>query len=202
MERDELGFALLLSVPVAAGVAAGVLKQTLGSRPLLAGATGLLIGGAVFGIVALAVRTRGPPDGEATATVLRDRIVPDSGEASPQDLLLGASVGAFVTVFLWYIPLSPLLGGAAAGYLQGGTPVDARRAGALAGALVPVMILLFALVAFLIAGARVFGRFPFGPAVAVAVSVLGVAYAVGLGAVGGWVGGLAREDERRWGNEV
>lgn len=202
MDRDELGIALLLSVPVAVGVAAGVLKQTLGSQPLLAGVTGLVVGGAVFGLVAGAVRARTAPESPNPPRTLGDRIVPEGGETSPEDLLLGAGVGAFVSVFLWYIPLSPLLGGAVAGFLQGGTVDDARRAGMLSGALIPAFVLLFALAAFLIAGARVFGRFPFGPGIAAAVSVVGVVYAVGLGTAGGWLGGIALQDERRWGNEV
>lgn len=202
MDRDELAMGLLLSVPVAVGVAAGVLKQTLGSRPLLAGATGFVVGGAVFGLVAVAVRARTATDSPTSIRSLGDRLTPESGEADTQDLLLGASVGALVAVFLWYIPLSPLLGGAAAGFLQGGTQADARRAGTLSGALVPAIVLLFALAAFLVAGAQVFGRFPFGPAVAVAVSIVGVVYSVGLGTVGGWLGGLALADERVWGNRV
>lgn len=210
MDREELGVALLLSLPVAVGVAVGVLKQTLGSQPLVAAAAGLGAGGLVFGLVTLAGASgagRAPPARvrELAGRGLRDlggRVVPEARAATRMDLLMGASMGALLSVFLWYIPLSPLLGGAAAGFLQGSSRRDARTAGALSGALVPVVVLLFAVGAFLVAGAQVFGRFPFGPLVASGLAVVGVVYAVGLGTVGGWLGGLALEDERRWGSEV
>lgn len=201
MDRDELAVALVLSVPVAVGVAAGVLKQTLGSKPLLAGATGLTVGAGVFGLIALSVRDQTAPADSTPNRSIWGRLVARTGEAASRDVLLGAGVGAFVTVFIWYIPLSPLLGGATAGFLQGDTTEDARRAGFLSGALVPIVVLLFALVAFGFAGAQVFGRFPFGPGVAAAVSVAGIVYAVGLGTVGGWIGGLALEDEPQYSAE-
>jgi hypothetical protein len=202
MNRGELGMVLLLSVPVAVGVAAGVLKQTLGSQPLVAVAAGLATGCLVFAIAGAAASTReggGGPDRIQRAV---EQVVPEPAEATGRDLLVGAGVGAFVAVFLWYIPLSPLLGGAAAGFLQGGSRADALTAGTLSGVLIPVVALLFGIVAFLVAGAQVFGRFPFGPGVAAGLAVVGVVYAVGLGTVGGWLGGLALRDERRWGNEV
>lgn len=203
MDREDVAIALVLSVPVAAGVATGVLKQTLGSQPLVAAAAGLTAGGAVFGLVALAARRRGTDtDSPSRLQSLAAGIIPEPRETSQRDLLLGAGVGAVVTVFLWYIPLSPVLGGAAAGFVQGGTREDARTAGTLSGALVPVIALVVGLTGFLLFGATVFGRFPFGPAAAVGLAVVGIVYAVGMGTVGGWLGGLALRDERRWGNEV
>lgn len=202
MDREELGVALLLAVPVAAGVTLGALKQTLGSQPLVALGLGVTLGAVVFAVVALAVG-RSPDLGLSPRwRSLVQRLTPEPREATSTDILLGAGMGALVTVFLWYIPLSPLLGGAAAGFLQGGSREDARTAGTLSGALVPLVALVVAVVAFLVAGAQVFGRFPFGPLVAIALGFLGVVYAVGLGAAGGWLGGLALADERRWGREV
>jgi len=201
MDRRELAFALLLSVPVGVGVAAGVLKQTLGSQPLVAAAAGLVAGALVFAVVAASALT-GADDGPSRLQKFVERLVPETTEATETDVLLGAGVGAVVTVFLWYIPLSPLLGGAAAGFLQGGSQADARTAGTLSGALVPAVALVVALGAFLVAGAQVFGRFPFGPVVAAGIAVVAVVYAVGLGTVGGWVGGQILADEREWGNRV
>lgn len=196
MDREELAIALVLSVPVGAGVALAFLKTTLGSWPVASGLAGLVAGGLVFGVIWLAVS--GAPDEGRPEAVRRvaERVVPEPRAARPADLLLGAGVGALVTVFLWYIPLSPLIGGVAAGFLQGGSRDDARTAGLLSGALVPLVALVVAVLAFLVAGSRVFGQFPFGPAVAALVSLAAVAYALGLGLIGGWLGGLFLEDER------
>lgn len=202
MNREVLGVGLLVSLPVAVGVATGVLKQTLGSLPLLAGAAGLTAGGAVFGLVALAGRDQNSRDDPDRLRSLGDRLLPASRQASERDLLVGAGVGALVTVFLWYIPLSPLVGGAAAGYVQGGSQEDARMAGTLSGALVPVVVLFAGAVAFLFFGERLFGGFPFGPLVAVGVSVVAAVYTVVFGTVGGWIGGLILLDGREWGNEA
>jgi hypothetical protein len=55
-DRTALGYALLFSVPVVAGVTLAMLKVT-GGRPLwLVLAPGLVLGGTVFGLVALATR--------------------------------------------------------------------------------------------------------------------------------------------------
>lgn len=196
MNREEFAIGLVLSLPVAAGVAVGVLRQTLGSWPVVSLVSGLVAGGLVFGVVWLATTTE-PTQGRPEAVErVAERVVPEPRAATPSDLLLGAGVGALVTVFLWYIPLSPILGGITAGFLQGGSRDDARTAGLLSGALVPLVVVVVAVVAFLVAGSRVFGRFPFGPVVALLVSLAGIVYAVGLGTIGGWLGGVLLEDER------
>jgi len=101
------------------------------------------------------------------------------------DVLLGAAVGAVVTVIVWYIPGSPLLGGTVAGYLSDGTDTDAVRASVIAGLLVPVLVLVVAAAAFVIAGAQVLGRFPFGPTVALGIAAASLVYAVGFSVAGG-----------------
>lgn len=55
-DRTALGYALLFSLPVVAGVTLAMLKVT-GGRPLwLVLAPGLVLGGTVFGLVVLATR--------------------------------------------------------------------------------------------------------------------------------------------------
>lgn len=206
MDREELGIALLLSFPVAAGVALAVLKQTLGSQPVVAFVAGLTAGALVFGVVAAAVRRDEAPaeaddaDDGGSSIGLED--LPETEPSGPADLLLAAGVGAVVTVFLWYIPLSPLLGGAVAGFLGGETMEEARTAGMVSGALVPLLGLVLASVAFLVAGTSVFGQFPFGPLVALLIAAVAVVYTVGLGWVGGWAGWKTLSEEAAWGAEI
>ena len=102
--------------------------------------------------------------------------------------LLNAALGALIIVFFWHIPGSPLLGGSVAGFLQGGTPNEGMKAGALAGTFVPFVAILFAGVVFALTGRSVFGRWPFGVTGMLLVMGLGVLYTVGLGAVGGYIG--------------
>lgn len=203
MDRDEFGVALLLSLPVALGVATGVLKQTLGSQPAVAFVAGLTAGGLVFAVVAGAIRTNDGDDGVlARLEAFVGTILPAPREAGQPDLLLAAGLGAVVTLFVWYIPGAPLLGGVVAGVLSGGSRADARTAGTLSGVIVPVLALTVAVVAALAAGASVFGRFPFGPAVALVASLAAIVYAVGLGRVGGSVGWQYLADDGQWGHDV
>lgn len=196
MNRAEIGFALVLSVPVGVGVAGAVIVSTAAQAMTLAVASGVVAWLAIFGLVALGVGesadgTEGPS--------LADRLLPSPSESTPADVLLGAGLGACVTVFLWYIPMSPTLGGAAAGALQGGDRGDARLAGFVAGAFVPLVVLAVGIGVFLLAGGDLFGRFPFGVPAAVAAAVAGTAYAVVFSTVGGHIAGYFVDQERAWG---
>lgn len=106
-----------------------------------------------------------------------------------EDTLLNALLGALVTVVLSFTGFSPILGGAAAGYLQKNGPGDGARVGALSG-LVASLPVFF--VFFLFAGVL-----PFVSVKIAAVSlvfvvfllVFVVGYTVALSAIGGYVGG-------------
>ena len=107
---------------------------------------------------------------------------------------VNALIGAVVSVVLAFIPLSPVLGGAVAGYLQGGDEREGARIGGLSGAIAAIpLVLLAALVLAVVSfvtiapdgvggGALILGAF----------FVLGllflVLYTVGLGALGGILG--------------
>jgi len=113
--------------------------------------------------------------------------------------LLNALIGAVAATVLAFVPFSPVLGGALAGYLQGGDRSDAVRVGALSGlfAAIPLVVILLVVASVI----------PFLPAFGMAGSVtalLGVfalvafgivlLYSIGLGALGGVLGRyLARE---------
>ncbi|MFB6202113.1 MAG: DUF5518 domain-containing protein [Halorhabdus sp.] len=116
--------------------------------------------------------------------------------------LLNGLIGAVVATVLAFVPFSPVLGGAVAGYLQGGDQSDALRVGALSGLLasIPLVLILLLLGSLL----------PFLPAFGIAGSVTAIVgvfalfafafmlvYAIGLGALGGVLGRyLARETGR------
>lgn len=209
MNRGLLGIGLLLSVPVGLGVTAAVQVTTGQFRfGLLWGATAflaiflLVVGGGSYGSVEtggtddVVTGVDGVTDGAAGEASGVAGDAPDETVIHPAatvDVLLGAAVGALVTVLVWYIPGSPLLGGTVAGYLSDGTSEDAVRASVIAGLLVPVLVLLVATAAFVIAGAQVIGRFPFGPTVAVGVALAGFVYAVGFSVAGGRLSVRMRE---------
>jgi hypothetical protein len=110
--------------------------------------------------------------------------------------LVNALIGAVVTVVTSFVPLSPVLGGAVAGYLQRGDNTEGATVGALSGLVVTVPLavigtLLVALLSFAPDGGGglglVLGVF------LLSVVVVGL-YAVSLSVVGGVLGAyLARE---------
>lgn len=106
---------------------------------------------------------------------------------------INALIGAIAGIVLSFIPLSTVLGGAIAGYLEGGTPEDGLRVGALAGAIMLLPFALFGLAALFLFG--FFGGAPFfflfvgGAAFTVAV-----VYTVGFGALGGYLGVYVRDE--------
>ena len=115
------------------------------------------------------------------------------------DTFVNALVGAAVTVLTVYVPFSPVLGGAAAGYLQGGDLRDGAQVGALSGLLAAVP---FGLLVTL--GAAVFVIAPPAGSAAELFAVLFVAalvaaglYTVALGIIGGIVGAYLVRERRR-----
>lgn len=113
--------------------------------------------------------------------------------------IVNAIIGAVIGVVLSFIPFSTVLGGAAAGFLEG----PDERAGAIAGALAGVMTFLpIAGVMFLVFGFLGLGLgvgFPFEGVALVSIMIVGMAlfvlfYTVGLSLLGGYLGSyLARE---------
>lgn len=106
--------------------------------------------------------------------------------------LLNAIVGAIVTVLTSFVPLSPILGGGVAAYLEGGDRGDAILVGALAGliAWIPLTPLLF--LGLLIA------PFDFGITFVLILFGLGFValYLVGLSALGGFIAAYIMADPR------
>lgn len=130
--------------------------------------------------------THQPPRAEPRA------VEPTAADTS--GTLVNALVGAVVTVVtVFIVPLSPVLGGAVAGYMQGGDNDDGLKVGALSGviALVPVLLLAPLTLFF----------FVIEPIFALVMLVLAlfsvtflVAYTVGLSALGGIVGVYLKDE--------
>jgi hypothetical protein len=102
-----------------------------------------------------------------------------------------AVVGAVVALVLVFLPFSPAVGGAAAGYLQRGRPRDGATAGTVTGLVVALplfagVVLLAPVLVFAPAGVP---SIPMNTVVFVVLAlVVTVAYAIGSAAVGGAVG--------------
>ena len=115
------------------------------------------------------------------------------------DTLLNAVIGGIASIVLSFIPLSPVLGGAIAGYLEGGDRNTGLRIGVYAGIVAAIPLALFT-----IAAIAIFGSFlVIGPGggegaailvVFLVVVVFMALYTVGLSAVGGWLGNYVRYD--------
>ncbi|WP_262178087.1 DUF5518 domain-containing protein [Haloarcula laminariae] len=115
-----------------------------------------------------------------------------------QDTLLNAVIGAVASAVLGFVPFSPVLGGAIAGYLQGGTRSDGLRVGAISGVLGLFVGAVFFGLFFVLFGAYLFGvgappLFSHFALFVLAIgAILSALYTVGLSALGGWLGNYAR----------
>ena len=141
------------------------------------------------------------PERHATvsdAQVGNDARTSKTGSRTP-NTLFNALIGAVVTVgTAFFVPVSPALGGAVAGYLEWSDADNGLRVGALSGvfAMVPLVVIVpFALFAFVF-DAIVAVSIIFVVAVAVGFVLL---YTVGFGALGGVLGSYLYKEfsERR-----
>ena len=110
---------------------------------------------------------------------------PPHADDSTPNTVLNAVIGAVVTIVLSVTMFSPILGGAAAGYLE---KRDGLRVGAISGAIASLPILLFGVLAMVF-----FGLFALQASVFFLVLLLVgfpfvLLYVVGLSALGGILG--------------
>ena len=98
--------------------------------------------------------------------------------------LLNGLIGAVVTILLSFTIVSPIVGGAVAGYLE---QTDGVRVGAIAGAIAVIPLLLVGVLFF---GVFTTGGMPvaMGIIFILFLLVVGIIWTIGLGALGGYLG--------------
>ncbi len=120
---------------------------------------------------------------------------PTAETRSPQQTnpLIYALIGGIAGIVLSFLPLSTMLGGALAGYLDGRHPSDGLKIGAIAGC---IMLIPFTVIGFVIlfligvTGAPLaFGILGFF------IFLLATLYTVGLSALGGYIGSYLQAEE-------
>lgn len=121
-------------------------------------------------------------------------MVPDPPSTNSEDTnpVLNAVVGGIAGILLAFVPLSPVLGGAIAGYLQHGPRESGMKVGAGAGLvmLLPYSFIgMFALIVLGLGGTpAAFGMFAL-----IAIVFVGL-YTIGLSALGGYLGVYVYEE--------
>lgn len=119
----------------------------------------------------------------------RHRIDRAGDAAEPPTFLANALLGAVVTVMTSFVPFSGAIGGGLAGYLE----TDDSWSGALVGGTAAVLLAVpFAIVLLaLVAGLAAEGNAALG-VVFLILSLVGFAFSIGVGALGGAVGAYLR----------
>ena len=122
-----------------------------------------------------------------------DGAAPGSDDASSTSVavLVGAAITVVTTTA---VPLSPVLGGGVAGYLDAGQGRSALRVGALVGA-VAAPVLLFAGILLLRSMYRALGAMSPGPGLGL-VAVAGIGYVLAFSTVGGYLGSYEATETR------
>lgn len=104
------------------------------------------------------------------------------------DWVINAIIGAVVGIVLSFIPLSPLLGGVIAGYLEGGDPNRGLKVGAVAGAIMLLPLAFIGTVLLFLLGFGIGSSTVAFGVMALLVLLLSAVYTVGLSVVGGYLG--------------
>ncbi|ELZ17260.1 hypothetical protein C477_13555 [Haloterrigena salina JCM 13891] len=118
----------------------------------------------------------------------------DSDASSDSNRIVNAMFGGGVGIVLSFLPGSTVLGGAVAGYLEGGGTDEGLRVGALAGLVMLVPKLLFGLVALWFLG--ILGPGGFGAVIV--LFLLGIAaYTLVLSIVGAVIGTVLESESNR-----
>ena len=122
-----------------------------------------------------------------------DGVTPGSDDASNTSVavLVGAAITVVTTTA---VPLSPVLGGGVAGYLDAGQRRSGLRVGALVGAVAAPVLLLVGILLLRPMYRAVGGTSP-GPGLVV-VAVAGIGYVLAFSTVGGYFGSYVATETR------
>ena len=129
----------------------------------------------------------------ATASISE---VSDSNRSAP-NTRLNALIGGIIGVVFSFLPFSTVLGGAVAGYLEGGDYTSGAKVGAFAGliAFVPLVfimgIMLFLLPMMAVPGPRSTGLFW---VLFIFALCFAAVYVIGFSSLGGILGAYIKED--------
>lgn len=152
----------------------------------------LLFAGSVWGGIGVMLAGGVLVLGGIAFGVGRYRIDQAEPEVEPPTFRANALLGAFVSAVTSFVPLSGILGGGVAGYLQ----TDDTWSGALVGALSG---LLLALPLVIVAGVLLFGLAAEGLAVfalfGLFLLLFALTFSIGLSAIGGAVGSYLRKNQ-------
>lgn len=150
-------------------------------------ATGLIITGLAMTVLGIAY------------IVHRRRVHARDAAGEPtSDYPAHALLGAVVSTLTSFIPLSPIIGGGLAGYLERGDSTRTVSVGAASGVILsaPALVVgLFGIVGFIL-GFTAIGGSGFVPMTVILIIVGGIVsfgVSVLLGAAGGWIGGKLAE---------
>jgi membrane protease YdiL (CAAX protease family) len=113
------------------------------------------------------------------------------------DTLINALIGGVVAIVASVIPAGTVLGGAVAGYLEGGSRSDGALVGAYAGLVALLPLVVFGIFLLFILGIGYLGSPRMGLSFllfAFVMFVVSAVYSVGLCAVGGFLGNYVRYD--------
>lgn len=118
---------------------------------------------------------------------------PNDVSDTSSSTLVNALIGAVVGIVLSFVPLSPVLGGGVAGYLEGGTSAEGLRVGAIAGLIMIIPLLVFAMF-ILVAVTGIARQGAVFALFGMFVLLFIVAYTVGLSIVGGYLGVYLKDE--------
>ncbi|MFW6318498.1 MAG: DUF5518 domain-containing protein [Halorubrum sp.] len=109
--------------------------------------------------------------------------------------LLNALIGAVATFLLSFTGIGPVLGGALAGYLEGGETNDGLRVGAISGAIASIPVFgILVLVLFVVPVAPDAGVVLGSVVLVLGIIALAFAYTMALSAVGGVIGSYVKRE--------
>jgi|AntRauTorcE11897_2_1112592.scaffolds.fasta_scaffold00012_129 hypothetical protein len=109
--------------------------------------------------------------------------------------LLNALIGAVATFVLSFTGIGPVLGGALAGYLEGGETNDGLRVGAISGAIASIPVFgILVLILFVVPVAPDAGVVLGSALLILGIIALAFAYTMALSAIGGVIGSYVKRE--------